>query len=279
MGSWNLISLETGENYEDADAYVAGVLRDAVRADDHEAAAIAAFGLATTEFMRGRYRASARWFEESALHYEHHDTFAAMTVVDAFRVGIAAATGGDAEAALERMREHFGPAGAWRHQVPYVQRAEGWAARAAGDPNAAELFLRAAEESDAMPIFAAQLLYEALRAGADVTERMAAVAPRGDARLVRAYARHAAARDGTELLAAAEEFAAIGASRYAMEAAVAAAEAAPARGRPRRRAPRRGPRARTARERSGRGRSRVRRARARRGQADQARGAARRARA
>jgi DNA-binding CsgD family transcriptional regulator len=224
-GSWNLISLETGENYEEGDAYVTGLLRDAVRAEDHEAAAIAAFGLAITEFMRGRYRSSARWFDEAELHYEHRDTFTAMTVVNAFRVGIAAATGGDVEAALERMRAKFGPAGAWRHQIPYVERAEGWAAVAAGAPDAAQRFVRAAGESEKLPIFAAQLLYEAFRAGADVRERMQAVAARGDARLLRAYARHVAARSGDELLAAAEEFAAIGALRYGLEAAVAAAGA------------------------------------------------------
>ena len=224
-GTWNLISIETGENIEEADAYVAGLLRDAVRVDDHEAAAIAAFGLATSEFLRGRYRASARWWDECELHYEHGDTFTAMTVVLAFRVGIAAATGGDAEAALERMRARFGPAGAWRHQVPYVQRAEGWAARAVSAESAAEHFLRAAEENDGFPIFATQLLYEAFRAGADVRERMLALAPRGDARLVRAYGRHVAARDGAELLAVADEFAAIGALRYGLEAAVGAADA------------------------------------------------------
>ena len=109
-GTWNLISIETGENIEEADAYVTGLLRDAVRVDDHEAAAIAAFGLATTEFLRGRYRSSARWWDECELHYEHGDTFTAMTVVLAYRVGIAAATGGDVEAALERMRARFGPA-------------------------------------------------------------------------------------------------------------------------------------------------------------------------
>src|ERR1700754_1179434 len=101
--------------------------------------------------MRGRYRPSARWFDEAELHDEHGDTFTAMTVANAYRVGIAAVTGGDVEAAMERLRGNFGPAGAWRHQMPYVQRAEGWA-----DPaNAAEHFVRVAEENDRLPIFAA----------------------------------------------------------------------------------------------------------------------------
>ena len=224
LGGWVLIALETGENFEDADAYLSRLLRDAARADDHESAGLAAFGLAGTEFTRGRYRSAARWLDEAELQLEHRDTFGTMTVVNAFRVGIAAAAGDadGAQAWLARMRDTFGPAGPWRHQLPYVHRAEGWAA----GPGAAERFLQGAAETEALPIFAAQLLYEALRAGAQVAEPMAALAARGDARLVRAYARHAAARDAAELLAVADEFAAIGALRYGMEAAVAAADLA-----------------------------------------------------
>ena len=224
LGGFALIALETGENFEDADAYLSRTLRDAVRTDDHDTAGLAAFGLAGTEFTRGRYRSAARWFDEAELQLERRDTFGTMTVVNAFRVGIATAAGDapGAQAALARMRETFGPAGPWRHQVPYVQRAEGWAA----GPGAAEHFLAAAAECEALPIFAAQLLHEALRAGADVAEPMAALAARGDARLLRAYARHAAARDAAELLAVADEFAVIGALRYGMEAAVTAVDAA-----------------------------------------------------
>ena len=224
LGGWVLIALETGENFEDADAYLSRTLRDAARADDHESAGLAAFGLAGAEFTRGRYRSAARWLDEAELQLERRDTFGTMTVVNGFRVGIAAAAGDadGAQAWLARMHDTFGPAGPWRHQLPYVHRAEGWAEA----PGAADRFLQGAAETEALPIFAAQLLYEALRAGAQVAEPMAALAARGDARLVRAYARHAAARDAAELLAVADEFAAIGALRYGMEAAVAAADAA-----------------------------------------------------
>ena len=277
FGGWTLIALETGENFEDSDAYLSRTLRAAVRADDHESAGMAAFGLASTEFTRGRYRSAARWFDEAELQLERRDTFGTMTVVNAFRVGIAAAAG-DADGvrvALARMRETFGPAGPWRHQVPYVHRAEGWAA----GPGAAERFLRAAAESEALPIFAAQLLYEALRAGAQVAEPMAALAARGDARLVRAYARHAAARDAAELLAVADEFAAIGALRYGMEAAVAAADAALRAG-DRDRARRAAVRARELfQDDQGAAAPTFDRARRQRGHADQARGAAGEARA
>ena len=61
-----------------------------------------------------------------------------------------------------------------------------------------------------------------------MAERQAALAARCDARLVAAYAAHAgalAARDGAALLEVAAEMAAIGADRYALEAAADAAEA------------------------------------------------------
>ena len=225
LGAWILIALETGEDFDEADAYLARTLQDAVRADkDDETAGLAAFGLAGVAFARGRYRSAARWLDEAELQLERRDTFGTMTVVIALQVGIAVAAGdtGCAQAALARMRARFGPAGPWRHQIPYVRRAESWAA----GPDAAEHFLSAAEDCDALPIFAAQLLYEGLRAGADVAEPMAELAARADAPLVRAYAQHAAARDASSLLAAADEFAAIGALRYGMEAAVAAADAA-----------------------------------------------------
>ena len=93
----------------------------------------------------------------------------------------------------------------------------------------AERFLReAAALAPDRPWYAGQLGYEAMRAGAPVTtvaaelERLAA---RCDARLVATYAAHApalAARDGNALLAVADEMAAIGATAYAVEAAVAA---------------------------------------------------------
>ena len=177
-----------------------------------------------------------------------------MTVVNAFRVGIAVATGGDVDAALNALRAKSGPQGAWRHQVPYVRRAEGWA-------YGAEHFLRAAEEFERLPIFCSQLLYEGFRAGADVRERMAAVVPRADARLVDAYARHVAADSGDELLAVADEFAAIGALRYALEAAVGAADAFQRAGDREWRPPRRGPRPRAPPARPGRPRAGVRRPR------------------
>ena len=87
------------------------------------------------------------------------------------------------------------------------------------------------------PNLRSRLLYEAQRSGAGaviVAEEQARLAQRCDARLVAAYAAHAAAlaaRDGVALLAAADEMEAIGAHLYAMEAAADAARQFVAAGR------------------------------------------------
>jgi hypothetical protein len=91
--------------------------------------------------------------------------------------------------------------------------------------------LAAAEAFSEMPGLAAGLAYEAFRAGAPAAGALAAFAARCSSRMVSAYAAHAAARDGAERLAAAEELAAIGALSYAVEAASEAAAAFLAEGR------------------------------------------------
>jgi hypothetical protein len=81
------------------------------------------------------------------------------------------------------------------------------------------------------PLAGGLMLYEAIRIGASARRfaaAMAAMRSRCDARLVAAYADHAAAlaaRSGPALLEVAEEFARIGALRYATEAAAQAATA------------------------------------------------------
>ena len=56
-------------------------------------------------------------------------------------------------------------------QRPYAARAEGWAARLRGDAAGAERFLRDAVALAESPGYAAQLAYEALRAGATARAR------------------------------------------------------------------------------------------------------------
>ena len=117
---------------------------------------------------------------------------------------------------LHRARRRVGAAGAGRRRC-----------------GARRSFLASAGQLDRMPGYASQLVYEALRAGAPARGGGGALSRRWgarcDARLVAAYAAHAAAlaaRDGAAtLLEVSGEMAAIGADRYALEAAAHAAEA------------------------------------------------------
>jgi ATP/maltotriose-dependent transcriptional regulator MalT len=213
------------------------VVRDAVRAHDQAAGGLAAYTLARLHFHRGRYRDAARWLAEAEIHFEQQDLFNVMLSVRALRVGIACFTGDfdGTMSALERLRRF-----AERHPPLAVQRvpmlrAEGWALRMRNPAEAGrELLERAVALEDEMSGLAPQLAYDALRVGAPAAPDLERMAARCESRLVAAYAQHAsakAARDGEALLGACDEMAAIGALRYAVEAATDAAVAFLAQGR------------------------------------------------
>ena len=231
LGLWRLLAFETGEDLAGFDAYMGQVMREAVRANDHEAAGHAAFSLGYTHFLAGRYRDAARWYQEAELHFELQDTFGTLIHVRALRVGIDYFTGDLAgtTASLERLHETLAGREPLSSQAAYVARAEGWGARVHGVAAASERLLRDAAGLSDMPGYAAQLLYEALRAGAPaaaIAAELTGLAERCDGRLMAAYVAHAAAlaaRDGEGLLAVADEMAAIGALAYAVEAATTAA--------------------------------------------------------
>jgi DNA-binding NarL/FixJ family response regulator len=227
LGCSSLIPLETGNDWPSVEAYMTETLREGVRVNDHEAAGIASFTLAGLLFLRGAYRDAARWLAESELHFGRHDTFGSIVHVRCYQVGIAYFTGDVDETALalERLETALGDGGPLPNQLPYVLRARGWAARARSDAEAARRLLSDAEALAETPVFAAQLAYEALRAGGNAGARIAQAASRCDTRLASAYAAHAAARDGIALLAVSDELESIGALRYAMEAAAGAAAA------------------------------------------------------
>ncbi len=233
LGIGRLIAFESGENLPALDAFMGRTLQDAVRVNDHEAAGHAAFSLGYTNFLAGRYRDAARWYEEAELHFEQQDTFGTLIHVRAMRVGIDYFTGDPrgAIASLERMHAALAGRTPLSTQAAYVARAEGWAARIDGSAAGARRFLDDAGALSYMPGYAAQLVYEAMRADAPaaaVAAELARLAPRCDARLVQAYANHAdarAARDGEALLAVADEMASIGALTYGVEAAVDAGRA------------------------------------------------------
>ena len=229
LGTYLLIGIESGEDWPGLEAYMTRTLRDGVRAGDHEAAGLSALALAHLRFQEGRYADTSRWLAEAETQFERQDAFGTQLHVRMLQLGILLGSG-DLPAvapALERVHAALGDGGPLPNQRPYLARAEGWAARARGDAAGAERFLAAAGELDDVPLYAAQLAYEALRCGsAPAAAHVQALAARCDARSADAYAAHAAARaagDGAGLLAASADLEAIGMRRYAMEAAAEAA--------------------------------------------------------
>jgi ATP/maltotriose-dependent transcriptional regulator MalT len=185
-------------------------------------------------FSEGCFLDAGRWLAEAELQLEHHDSVGLLAITNSMQVGVACFTGNTPAVAptLERCRAALGGKDPLPNQLPYFVRAEAWAANAEGDPPRAQrLLLDAAEKLSAMPIYAARLTYEAMRAGTParlLTGQLERLRQRCDARLVAGYATHAAARsanDGQALLQTADEMEAIGARRYATEAAAHAATA------------------------------------------------------
>jgi DNA-binding CsgD family transcriptional regulator len=238
LGTCWMFGTESGEDWAGLDRYMSQVLRDGVRAADHEAAGIAAFTLAHLRFLEGRYRDAGRWLTESELNFEHQDTFGGLLHIRVLQLGVEYFTGNlpAVGPALDAVHAVVGARKPLPNQRPYIARAEGWAARARSDAAGAERLMGDAATLK-VPIQAAQLTYEALRAGATpaiTAARLTEIAGRSDARLVAAYAEHAqalAGRDGWALLEAAETMAGIGALRYGLEAALHAARTFLAAGR------------------------------------------------
>jgi DNA-binding NarL/FixJ family response regulator len=236
LGSLSLIAVEAGYRWDELERYMGEAMRHAVRARDHVAAGLSASTLARLHFFRARHRDAGRWVSEAEVHFQQHDPFNVMLTVRALQVGIACFTGDfdGTMAALARLHawsDGHGPLPAQR--VP-VRRAEGWALRMRSPAEAGRRLLEDAESLGEMVGLAPQLAYDALRVGAPAATLLERMAARNESRLVAAYARHASAkeaRDGAALMDAAEEMAAIGALRYAVEAASDAAGAFVAAGR------------------------------------------------
>jgi DNA-binding NarL/FixJ family response regulator len=137
---------------------------------------------------------------------------------------------GDASPAVEQFRADIDVATTHPTMRAYALPGMAWAALADGDPPAAQrIALDAAEEPATRPYAAAELTYDALRAGApprEIAPRLVRLHARTDSPLAAAYALHAealVARSGRALLAAADAFTSIGALRFASECSADAA--------------------------------------------------------
>jgi DNA-binding CsgD family transcriptional regulator len=230
LAALSLIAIETGYRWEELEQYMGEVVRAAVRARDHAAVGLSAYTLARLHFLRAEYRDAGRWLAEAEVHFRQQDPFNVMLAVRMLQVGIACFTGDydGTVAALGRLH-------AWSENHPplaqqrvLLGRAEGWALRVRNATEAGRQLLEDAESLQDMGGLAPQLAYDALRAGAPAAPLLRRMAARNQSRLVAVYARHAsakAAHDGAGLIEVAEEMAAIGAHRYAVEAASDAATA------------------------------------------------------
>jgi DNA-binding CsgD family transcriptional regulator/type II secretory pathway predicted ATPase ExeA len=230
LGTLSLSALETGYRWPELDRYMSQVMRDAVRCHDHAAAGLSAFTLARLHFQRGRYRDAARWLAEAQVHFEHHDPFSTIIDVRVLEVGVACFAGDfDATmAALAGLHECCRAHEPLPIQRVPLRRAEGWARRRRNAAEAGRQLLEDATSMDEMAGLAAQLAYEALRAGVPAETELKRMAAASQSRLVSAYADHASAKaasDGAALMEVAEEMSAIGALRYGVEAASDAAAA------------------------------------------------------
>jgi DNA-binding NarL/FixJ family response regulator len=227
---WTTVSLETGQDWPSFEAELRTLARDGFRANDNAAAGLAAYGLGALQFLRGRYLDGRRWFAEAEARLTRQDTAGHLAIVRAMQVGVAYVTG-ELDRAVEAL-DRIGHA-PLAVQLAYVTRARAWALRARGDDKGARtLLLEAAPRVDS-PDLAAHVLYDAMRAGAPAAELLERFRP-SDGRLSAAYAAHAhamAARDANAAMAASDAFAAIGAQRYAVEAALDAARLDDAEGR------------------------------------------------
>ena len=138
LGSCWMFGIESGEDWAGLARYMSQVLRDGVRAGDHEAAGIAAFTLARIRFLEGRYRDAARWLTEAELNFELQDTFGSVLHIRVLQLGIEFFTG-DLPAvgpALDAVHAAIGEREPLPNQRPYIARAEGWAPGPAATPPA-----------------------------------------------------------------------------------------------------------------------------------------------
>ena len=234
------VALETGEGWDEAAAWGDALLRGGIRHGDTAAMACGTVTLGAVAFWQGRFADARRWLNDAELQLAHRDVVGLLVAVRSLLVGIGAATGDPelAASAHARLVEGLGAAAPRPTQRPQVIRADAWAALADGRADEACRFLLDGSEALAgMPTTAARLAYEALRAGAAVravAPLLAASADRSDARLVQACSAHVAAladRDGAALLGAADDLEALGALRYAAEAAAHAASTFASEGR------------------------------------------------
>jgi ATP/maltotriose-dependent transcriptional regulator MalT len=224
----------TGLKDEMSAAFVA-----AADAADPAAAGLAAITVAQICYLGGRFLDAQRWLNEAVAQSERQDPMDTRLLAHAMQAGVSLALSDEARAlSAGRHLDSLGSGTEQRGSASWLARGRAWALLAKGEAtHAQQLLLHSAEALDWAPVHAAELRYEAMRAGRRANElstSLSELSERCDAPLTRAYAAHVQARahgDARAALAASELFAALGADLFAAEAAAHAASAFAAEGR------------------------------------------------
>ncbi|MDA0180873.1 LuxR C-terminal-related transcriptional regulator [Solirubrobacter phytolaccae] len=231
---WISAAVQCGYDWPQLEAELPGALVEAVRADDHAGAGLAAFGLGGIAMGAGRFADAARWLTESELHFGHHDAIDMLPIAIVMRVKAEAGAGevDTARTALQRLRVTFASREGLARDAPHFAAAEAAVAAADGDrATARRLLAEATEQVPHVALWGAQFTHDALLEGAEADPAavaLEALRERCDAPLVVAFADHARARaddDAAALVATADRFEALGAQRAALLASVDAAQA------------------------------------------------------
>ena len=229
---WPLVCLDSGYDWDEAEAWLHGAERAAARGDEPLTRGQLASILGSFAIRRGRPVTAARRFREAVPSLMRRDPLRRLPVTWLYLI-ISQAMHGDLAAAQEAQARYRAlVAGA---TVPYLSPQEAWAraalAVAEGNISHAAGMLLDAAAGEEIPTDRGHLLYQALRADADpkiIAPALRAAAASCDAPLIGVFARQASAlanRDGAGLAGAAEALGQIGAWLWAAEAAAQAAVA------------------------------------------------------
>jgi len=226
---WALSAMDTGHDLRELEEWALRAVSHAAQQGSSPVAAVASNALGRIRALEGRFTEARRWLAESSAHHARHNPYGTLVRVRAAQVYVGYMLG-EATHAVDQFHEDVDVATTHPTMRAYALQGEAWAALAAGDPPAAErIALGAAEEPRTRAYAAAELTYDALRAGAparEIAPRLARLRARTDSPLAAAYAEHADAlveRSGRALLAAVDAFTAVGALRLACECAADAA--------------------------------------------------------
>ncbi|HLH14406.1 MAG TPA: LuxR C-terminal-related transcriptional regulator [Solirubrobacteraceae bacterium] len=239
LATRSVVLLAAGTDLTGLDREMRSTFLEAADAPDPAAAALAAITVASTRYLAGRFLDARRWLNEAAAQAEHQDPVEIRPLARALQAGVALARGEDlVPQQADNDVAEASPANVQHGSAAWLAKGSAWTLLREGRATqAGELLLRTAVELEAVPVQAAELRYEAMRAGrraAELAPALAALAERCDAPLTEAYALHARARadaDPQNMLAASRRFSDLGACLFAAEAAAHAAAAFAAEGR------------------------------------------------